>query len=247
MKKVLVLMFALLLLLPTLTMADAIVEPENSFYRTHQNECEHRTGRVYLINGPDGSQSIYTAPGGTVSKTVENGTGFYCQWFYTDAQGNVWGFAEAFDAWVPMGYTLVQYDFIAFEEEHRDAITDNKEQIAVESEPAYLYPYPGGPNPFEFDGLKGCVPAQCYTDENGRLWGFIPYIYGLRNYWVCLSAPGSKALTEAEKAPVPSGFEIPEELPSASKTGVIAYAMGGVALATLIVILVLFRRKKRVR
>lgn len=247
MKKVLVLMFALLLLLPTLTMADAIVEPVNSFYRTHQDECQHMEGRIYLVNGPDGSLDLYTAPGGTVSMTLENGTGFYCQWMYTDQDGSVWGFSVSFDAWVPMGYTLVQYDHIAFEAEHRDDITDNKEKIAVESEPAFLYPYPGGPYPFELGDIRGTVPSQCYTDGQGRLWGFIPYIYGLRNYWVCLSEPGNKALTEAEKDPVPSGFEIPKELPSTSKTGVIAYAVGGVALATLIVILVLFRRKKRVR
>ena len=247
MKKALVLVFALLLLLPSLVFADAIVEPENRFYRTHQDECQHQSGRIYLTNGPDGALNIYTAPGGTVSQTLKNGTGFYCQWFYTDKEGNVWGFSEAYDAWVPMGYTLVQYDYLAFEAEHRDAITDNKEQIAIESEPAYLYPYPGGPYPFEMEGLIGTVPTQCYTDELGRRWGFIPYIYGLRNNWVCLDDPGNDALTGEEKAPVPSGFEAPapEELPSASRTGVIIGAVGGVALITLAMVLILFRKKRK--
>lgn len=247
MKKTIALLFALLLLLPSLVFADAIVEPENSFYRTHQGECQHMSGRIYLIDGPDGALDIYTAPGGTVSRTLNNGTGFYCQWMYTDKEGNVWGFSEAYDAWVPMGYTLVQYDYIAFEAEHRDAITDNREQIAIEGESAYLYPYPGGPYPFEFSDIEGTAPTQCYTDEQGRLWGFIPYIYGLRNYWVCLDDPGNDSLTGEEKAPVPSGFEAPapEELPAASKTGVIVAAVGGVALVTLAVVLILFRRKMK--
>ena len=230
MKKILALLFALLLLLPSLAAADAIVEPENSFYRTHQDECQHMSVRIYIIDGPDGSLGLYTAPGGT------------------DKEGNVWGFSEAYDGWVPMWYTLVQYDYIAFEAEHRDAITDNTERLAVDGDSAYLYPYPGGPYPFEFGDIQGTVPTRCYTDEQGRLWGFIPYIYGLRNYWVCLSEPGSDALTDPEeKAPVPSGFEAPapEELPAASGTGVIIAAVAGVALVTLAVVLILFRKRRK--
>lgn len=245
MKRFLSLVFAVLLLLPSAVAADVILEPENGFFRTHRNECRLRDGRTYLTNGPDGSLNAYTAPGGTVSKALQNGTGFYCQWTYTDRDGNVWGFSEAYDAWVPLGYTLVQYDFIAFAEDHRNAITYNREQLAIEGESACLYPYPGGPNPFVMDGLQGTVPSQCYTDEQGRRWGFISYIYGLRNYWVCLDDPGNDGLTGEEKAPVPSGYQVPEELPTASKTGVIVGAVGGVALATLIVVLVLFRRTRK--
>ena len=45
MKRILALLFALLLLVPSLAFADVIIEPENSFYRTHQKDCEHSSGR----------------------------------------------------------------------------------------------------------------------------------------------------------------------------------------------------------
>ena len=103
MKRILALAFALLLLLPSLAFADVIVEPDNGFYRTHQKECHHREGRTYLADGPDGSLNLYTAPGGTVSETLQNGAAFYCQWTYTDKQGIVWGFSERHGAWAPLG------------------------------------------------------------------------------------------------------------------------------------------------
>lgn len=43
---------------------------------------------------------------------------------------------------------------------------------------------------------------------------------------------------------MPSGYEAPEELPTVSNRGVIAAVVGGVALVTLAVVLLLFRRKK---
>ena len=44
MKKILALLFALLLLMPSLAFGDVIVEPDNSFYRTHQQECQLADG-----------------------------------------------------------------------------------------------------------------------------------------------------------------------------------------------------------
>ena len=34
----------------------------------------------------------------------------------------------------------------------------------------------------------------CYTDAEGRFWGYVSYIYGERLNWVCLSDLGSEAL-----------------------------------------------------
>ena len=67
MKKAIALLFVLLLLVPALAFADVIVEPDNSFYRTHRSECQRQTGRTYLANGPDGTLDLYTAPTGTGS------------------------------------------------------------------------------------------------------------------------------------------------------------------------------------
>ena len=244
MKKILALLFALLLLMPSLAFGDVIVEPDNSFYRTHQQECQHREGRTYLANGPDGSLNLYTAPNGTVAKSLENGAAFYCQWTYTDKQGIVWGFSERHGAWAPLGYTLVQYDHIAFRKEHADKIAAPEEQTAIEYQTVYLYEYPGAPSPLEMGNLD-LTAEQTYTDEQGHRWGFVSYIYGIRNKWFCLDDPANSQLTGEKKAPVSSGFDVPDKLPDVSNRSVIVAGVSGVALVTLIVVLILFRRKKK--
>ena len=244
MKRILALVFALVLLLPSLAFADVIVEPDNSFYRTHKEECQHREGRTYLAKGPDGSLNLYTAPGGTVAETLQNGAAFYCQWTYTDKQGFVWGFSERHGAWAPLGYTMVQYDHIAFRKEHADKITAPTNTMTIECKSVYLYEYPGAPNPLQMGNLD-LMAEQLYTDEQGRQWGYVSYIYGIRNKWFCLDDPASDQLSGEKKADVPSGYEAPEMLPAASNRGVIAAVVGGVALVTLAVVLLVFRRRKR--
>lgn len=243
MKKILALLFVLLLLVPSLAFGDVIVEPDNSFYRTHQKECQHREGRTYLADGPDGTLNLYTAPDGTVAETLKNGTAFYCQWTYTDKQGVVWGFSERHGAWAPLGYTLAQYDHIAFRQEHANKISVPDERAAVLYKTVYLYEYPGAPNPLEMGDLD-LTAEQLYTDEQGRQWGYVSYIYGIRNKWFCLDDPANGQLMGEKKAAVPSGYDVPGELPAVSNRSVMAVAVGGVALVTLAVVLILFRRKK---
>lgn len=244
MKKALVLLFSLLLLLPSLAFADVIVEPENSFYRTHQSECQRREGRTYLANGPDGALPLYTAPGGTVAITVNNGAAFYCQWTYTDKEGVVWGFSERHEAWAPLGYTLVQYDHLAFEAEHRGEIIANANGESVQYESVCLYEYPGAVDPIELV-LVELYAEQLYTDEQGLQWGFVSYIYGIRNKWFCLDDPANDQLTGEQKAPVSSGFTAPEKLPAATRTEIVATVVGAVSAIALVAVLVLFRRKKK--
>lgn len=244
MKRTLALVFALLLLAPSLAFADVIVEPENSFYRTHQSECQHREGRTYLANGPDGTLDLYTAPNGTVSKTLQNGTALYCQWTYADNQGIVWGFSDGHEAWAPLGYTLVQYDHISFEEEHPDTIVSATDMIGKEYAAVFLYEYPGASDPIRLDAVN-LAAKKSYTDEQGRLWGFVPYIYGIRNRWFCLDDPGNGALTGEKKDPQLSAFAPPEKLPTITRTDVLAGVVGVVSLVTLSLVLVLFRRRKK--
>ena len=244
MKRILAVLFALLLLLPSLAYGDVILEPDNSFYRTHQQECRRQAGRTYLANGPDGVLNLYTAPNGTVAEKLQNGTAFYCQWTYTDKDGNVWGYTEPQEAWVPLGYTLVQYDYIAFELDHMDEIVSEAGKTTDLLPVAYLYPYPGASDPIRMENVD-LTAQKMYTDEQGRQWGFVSYIYGVRNRWFCLDDPGNDKLTGEKKAPVPSGYEAPAQLPTATNRGVIVGAVGGVALVTLAVVLLLFRRKKK--
>ena len=162
---------------------------------------------------------------------------------YTDKQGIVWGFSERHGAWAPLGYTMVQYDHIAFREEHADKITTPTNTMTMECKSVYLYEYPGAPNPLQMGNLD-LTTEQLYTDEQGRQWGYVSYVYGIRNKWFCLDDPANDQLSGEKKAAVPSGYETPEELPTVSNRGVIAAVVGGVALVTLAVALLLFRRKK---
>lgn len=244
MKKALALLFTLLLLLPSVAFADVIVEPENGFYRTHQRECQHQEGRTYLTNGPDGEMNLYTAPGGTVAQTLKNGVSFFCQWTYTDKEGIVWGFSERHDAWAPLGYTLVQYDHIAFLQEHSNEIAPAADRTAANYETAFLYEYPGAPHPIRMDNVD-LMAEQLYADAQGRQWGYVSYIYGIRNKWFCLDDPANGDLTGEKKAPLSSGFEAPKSLPAGSNTAVIAGVVGGVSLITLAVVLMLFCRKRK--
>ncbi len=244
MKKALAFLFVLLLLVPALAFADVIVEPDNSFYRTHQSECQHRTGRTYLANGPDGTLDLYTAPAGTVAETLNNGTAFYCQWTYTDKEGAVWGFSERHGTWAPLGYTLVQYDETAFEEDHKSEITAVTDRTGAEYATVYLYEYPGASDFIQLDNV-GLGAEKLYTDEQGRQWGFVSYIYAIRDRWFCLDEPANPDLAGEKKAAVPSGFQAPATLPSGSRLGVVIGVVCGVAAGTLIAVLVLFRKKKK--
>ncbi len=241
-----IVLLALLLMLPSVAFADVIVEPDNGFFARHREECSHVRGRTYLADGPDGSLPMYTAPGGTRSKTVPNGEAFYCEWVYTDGSGSVWGFSDRHGLWTPLGHTLVQYDDGAFRAEYGDRIVPNSEGRSVpENTPIAMYGYPGAPDPFRMDMGGELIPEELYVDGQGRTWGSVGYYYGVRNKWVCLDDPSSESLGGEPKAPVPSGYALPRTLPSGSKTGLIAAVVGGVALVTAAAVLILFRKKRK--
>ena len=246
MKRWFIALFVLLLLLPSLAFADVIVEPENTFFWKHQAECSHMEGRTYLANGPDGSLSLYNAPGSSAAKTVPNGEAFYCEWIYTDQDGNVWGYSSRHELWAPLGYTLVQYDHVAFREQYGDQFIPNDEGRSIpEGQPIAMYAYPGAPDPFLVDMGDGLTPAELYVDAQGRTWGSVDYYYGIRNTWVCMDDPANENLQNGAMEPLPAGFSAPKSLPSGSRLGLIACVVGGVVLVTAAVILILFRRKKR--
>ena len=244
MKRRFLILFVLFLLLPSLALADVIVEPENGFFRTHREDCSHIGGRTYLAEGPDGSLPLYTAPNGTAAKTVPNGEAFFCEWIYTDHAGTVWGYSNRHELWAPLGLTAVQYDDAAFRAEYGAEIVPNDGRRIPEEQPIALYSYPGAPDPYLFE-IGGVIPGELYVDGLGRTWGSVGYHYGFRNKWICLDDPANEDLGSEPKDPVPSGFAAPASLPSGSRTGAILCAVGGVAVVTAAVILILFRKKKR--
>ena len=245
MKKMLTLLLTLLLLVPALTYADVILEPDNGFFRAHESECRALEGRTYIADGPEGTLPLYSAPGGTLRKSIPNGEAFFCRWAYWDKKGDVWGYSESHELWAPLGYTLVQYDHIAFEADHGDDFLPGDGRALDEELTAFVfYAYPGSPDHYPMDQIGPLTADELYVDEAGRTWGFVSYYYGWRNMWVCLDDPENEDLTGEAKAPLPSGYASPATLSNRTQVGVIVGIVGAVVLLSLGAVLLLFRKKR---
>ena len=208
MKKLLPLTLALVLLL-SLTAparADLLWEPDNHFYKTHAPACTY-IGRAFYANGPEGFVTVYDAPEGTaVEAQYQNGTCLYVYWQYQD-----WGCIsvqeEERTGWVSMSHLWHIYDSISFEEEFAGQIQDYGGQFAdYDGQPGQInfFAYPGAPQlqetrkadsfPELLVNLTGTQDntsyiSKIFVDEDGRTWGYVPYLYGRLNAWFCLDDP----------------------------------------------------------
>lgn len=195
---------AALLFLMTLTVcADVIVDPErNSFFISHIAECVELR-RCFTVNDPSGSLDAYDEPGAKKpSETYPNGTVLEISHTYTDADGTVWGvtiYAEdSFNGnWMKMSGLELVYDYISFAEEHGDAFADyDAAKHPAPKGPANLWKYPDSGivvgTVGEYDELESHI-SKVYTAPDGRVWGFINYIFGHKNVWICLEGAEPEA------------------------------------------------------
>ena len=183
--------------------ADVIWEPEDSFYQKHAEACQ-LLQRSFYTNGPEGYVNFYRSPeSDTVTGQAENGTRFHIYWQYGD-----WGYVETEDVtgWAPLEEFQLIYDYISFEEEYGDQFQPYDAEACAplleewEGDTLVLWPYPGAEqadyvwqdaaDPME--QLKEYGFAQIFVDEEGLTWGFCAYLYGERNFWVCLDAPAGR-------------------------------------------------------
>ena len=87
--------FLLLLAAPLTAWADVIWTPENSFYESHENECEY-IDRQYTAKA---DTSLYEEPlAPKASDTLEGGATVYVSFVYRDEGGQEWGYAEQYSA-----------------------------------------------------------------------------------------------------------------------------------------------------
>ena len=243
--------------------ADVIWEPDNRFYETHADDCT-LLQRSFYVNGGDGYVNLYTAPeGSSISGQISNGERVYAYWQYED-----WGFVETEwgDGWVSLDELSLIYDYISFEEEYGDAFAPYDEETwrpvieAWQGDTLVLWPYPGAEQASSVWQDAGDAMAELaeygfshtFTDEEGLTWGFCAYLYGRRNFWVCLDAPAGRddpAVVSGEAAIPVRTVETPELVPAqepvlpASYYLPIALVAGVVAVTA--VALVLFYREKR--
>ena len=262
-----------LCLLATVASADVLLELDDDFWETHQEECEYLY-RAYTVNGKDGYAALWESPVSSRQReTVPNGEQVSGNWLYT-ADGETWlavqsgeinnqGY-EVIRGWIRLSDCVAVPDYLSFEAAYGEEFVpfDPAYSDAFDGVPeAILWSYPGS-GVVEADGVdtrwwtEGTSAADafdtCWFDSEGRFWGYTAYCYGIRNTWVCLSDPGNaeipadpavqEKLTETDIV-YPAAEELPE--PSGGVTALTVGLVAGVAVVSALLIVLLFRKRKR--
>lgn len=208
--------------------ADAISEPygdsyEDSFYRKHREDCRYEKSRHYVANGPDGHVDVYKNPTSLkkVANTIENGTTYYLDWFYTDEDGIEWTYIWTDDAWAPMSYFAPGYDHICWIDDNRSDIDFSDfgtADIEITDTPVNFFEFPGSVYFISLElGPDWAVTYNgSYTDPAGRRWVRADYYYGVTDHWVCVTSPYA-AFTEL----YPEGSSIIEDAGERYNAGLI--------------------------
>lgn len=262
MKRLCTLLLALVLLSPA-ALADVLIEPRDDFYESHTEECEYLFRR-YTANGEEGYVTLFESPKSSREReNMANGEVFASGWRYADTWLAVFGEGgEDIRGWVKLADCVPVPDYISFQEAHEaefvpyDAGTYDRAFDDLESVVLWSYPGAGQEGINEADGAwfqngdngPGDFSETCWEDDQGRMWGFVSYCYGIRNTWVCLSDPGNREL-EANPEVIPQegpSYPAATTLPPPT-SGVSGLTVGLVVLvvaATAVLIPVLTRRKK---
>jgi len=193
---------------PLFACADSLYEPANDFFVRQRDQIVY-LGRAFSTNAVGGSVGVKNEPGATRELTrLPNGKETYIQYSCL-YDGEYWGFAPEHSGWIELGELLVHYDYIAFEEDHLDEFYTYKGDYSQikEGGGAVAWAWPGSGDPlWTFEGLDAAhfSPSYAYRDADGREWGFVPYLHGNRNIWVCLSDPLSRDIPAFNPAPEPA-------------------------------------------
>ena len=257
-----------LLMLVSLTVpafADIMWEPsDNPFYDDHRSECQYEN-RGYYANGQNGFVTLVSAPGASMVKgQYENGEVLWVGYTY----GGDWALVERwednkdFSGWVLMSDLTLIYDYLCFEEEYGDRITDYTGEFADyngDAEVINFYEYPGAAEvdqSFEVsnnwggdilgnltgNGENRSYISKIFVDEDGLTWGFITYMYGYRNAWFCLDEPDGENFTVRE---VSADELTPAQEPVLPTASYVPYILVAAVVGATAGILVFFYGKKK--
>ena len=246
------LLAAAMLLLPCMALADVILEPEDSFYKRHSDQCTYQAGRTYIAEGEGGSAPVYKAPDKGEIRRIDNGNEAVCQWLYTDGNGAQWALISDGSGWINLYDFKVKYDWVEFAGEHKDEIKHEDAEVDAAKgagDTIIFYDYPGSERK-AFDVSLGAFGSDkitvdtTYTDGEGRRWGFIGYWYGYRNLWISLDDPTVEVPPAAEQ-PAPVSTGAPAYLPPKGGGAPMIIGGGLAALAALIAVGMIKGRKKK--
>lgn len=266
-----ILTLAALLALAAPARMDVLWEPiDNPFYDRHRKECSVEQ-RTYCANSPEGFVTAWDAPDGSQARgQYENGTNLWVAFLYQDwGLISQWEDGEEITGWVPLAELSLVYDYISFEEEYGDRITDYNgefdrysgeiDHYNGETEEVNFYMYPGAPEISQSftlsDGWGGGVLEELtgswdrpsyissiFVDEDGRTWGFVGYMYGRLNAWFCLDEPDGTNFPVRQVAQAEITPAKPPELPAQSYIPYILVA--GVVVITAFLLWKFWRKKK---
>lgn len=251
--------------------ADMLWEPYgNIFYDKHFGSCDY-IGRDYYANGAEGFVTLWDAPGGSVVEAqYENGTRLCVYWQYKD-----WGCITVFmekgkhiDGWVPMKDLYLVYDHISFEEEYGAYFKPYDGQFdgsgLKDGDEIWIWEHPLSYGPKDtlkispdwdfleqLQGSTGSPSAfsQTYTDQNGRIWGYVGYLYGYRSFWVLLENPTcdgimTSCIPEADGL-ITSGEIVPPRTPVLPTVSYLpCFLVAGVVAVTAVLLVMMKRRRK---
>ena len=266
---------AMVLALTVPACADVLWEPfGNRFYENHRDEMEY-LGRQFQANGPEGFVTLWDAPeGSSVASQYENGTKLWIYWVYEDwGCASNWTDNGETVGWVPMAEMELVYDYACFAEEYADRITPYAGEFANydgDAAGAAFYEYPGAPDVKRYMPRDDQLPVKqnltgtdtessyisfVFVDENGLTWGFVSYMYGRLNGWFCMDNPegdGDPEKQTAEQTPVFPKREVgaveltPAQTPVLPAKSYLPYVLvGAVSGVTAVLLLVVFKKKKR--
>ncbi len=256
-RKILTLFLALLavLALTVPAFADAVWEPEDSFFQRHRDQCDY-VNRSYELAGYDGEVTVFTAPGGMNKLTLSNGTRVNISHTW-EGKGTTWGYLVRWDedwhdrteGWVPMDDMTLVYDSQQFMADHASEIAETG-PVPVDFHEAVLYNYPNGStweNTLKEDADYqpfGELFTRVYTDEAGLRWGFVGYYLGHLDSWVCLDDPMNKELDTGIVPVSPSAAQLRGSATVTAGPPALLIAAGLVAGVAVVTAVLLLRFKK---
>ena len=229
MKRLLLLFIAIYILaLPLAASADAIIEPDNSFYKRNSSQCVY-LGRNFCVNTNGDYVSVRKEPDAGEISQIKNTEIIYVAYSCL-YDGEYWGVTTyegvpggGKSGWVKMEQLLVLYDYISFEEEYFNEfysyIGDFSE--IKEAGAAIAWPWPGSGNAlWTMNDLnaEAIHISHAYQDNQGREWGFVPYLYGNRNFWICITDPVNRDIETFNSETGPIRWETDTKHPEIKKT-----------------------------
>ena len=239
----------------TFSNADVAWEPQNNFFKHNADKC-YRVEEDLIANGYGGKVIIWESPvSGREIDSIENGTGVFVGYGYTDKRGYNWGLVSngGKTGWAPMDYLEVEPGLRSFSQKHSDEVQkfSGSYELPDGTDKLYFWTYPGSGEitaEFPVDSDEHIGIHSSYTDKDGIQWGYVNYFY-THDGWICMSDPSNDQIPVNEEdaadvvmPPEPTEIIIPQP-EGTNVLIVVAVLVVAVVVGTVILVRVLFRKK----